>query len=63
MEELCRLIGYYLMRLKKSAEEVFYEIDEDHSGEICKHEFIRHFKRLKDEFSTGNRAIGNEIMA
>ena len=62
MEELCRLIQYYLMTLRKTAEEIFYDIDENQGGTICSHEFIRYFLRMKKEYSSTNKILEKEII-
>ena len=51
------------MTLKKTAEEVFLEIDENQGGTICSHEMVRYFKRLKEEYTTSNKVLEKEIIS
>jgi len=50
------------MTLKKTAEEVFYEIDHNCGGTICECELVRYFKRLKEEYGSSNKALEKEII-
>ena len=50
------------MTLKKTAEEVFLEIDDNQGGTICSHELVRYFTRLKEEYASSNKVLEKEIV-